>query len=293
MGEEGNPKSCDRSERKQRKKKENFLVEITGKTDEEDEASRVENNLKSNVAEIGEADVIGKEKELNLMEEGKQEELNLKKRRSQSIVKSKKKQRLLEEAAKADRCGICYLSRIPAHMDPVKLRQILSQYGEIQRIYLAPEGLVILNPEYFVNEKIVSEMVGFKIKDFQKGMWVEFTKKGVAKRVANMLNGEQIGGKKRSSFYYNLWNIKYLSKFKWDDLTAEIAYKNAVREQRLALELSAAKRERDFYLSKVEKSRALSSIEERLKKVSNNYTSSTIQGLKSLVLPNHKNTITK
>ncbi|GAY61303.1 hypothetical protein CUMW_208900, partial [Citrus unshiu] len=203
MGEEGNPKSCDRSERKQRKKKENFLVEITGKTDEEDEA-----------------------------------------------IKSKKKQRLLEEAAKADRCGICYLSRIPAHMDPVKLRQILSQ-------------------------------------------WVEFTKKGVAKRVANMLNGEQIGGKKRSSFYYNLWNIKYLSKFKWDDLTAEIAYKNAVREQRLALELSAAKRERDFYLSKVEKSRALSSIEERLKKVSNNYTSSTIQGLKSLVLPNHKNTITK
>ncbi|KAK9225099.1 hypothetical protein WN943_010140 [Citrus x changshan-huyou] len=175
MGEEGNPKSCDRSERKQRKKKENFLVEITGKTDEEDEASRVENNLKSNVAEIGEADVIGKEKE------------------------------------------------IPPHMDPVKLRQILSQ-------------------------------------------WVEFTKKGVAKRVANMLNGEQIGGKKRSSFYYNLWNIKYLSKFKWDDLTAEIAYKNAVREQRLALELSAAKRERDFYLSKVEKSRALSSIEERLKK---------------------------
>lgn len=45
------------------------------------------------------------------------------------------------------------------------------------------------------------------------------------------------------------------------------AYKNAIREQKLALELSAAKRERDFYLSKVDKSRALSSIEERLKKV--------------------------
>lgn len=45
------------------------------------------------------------------------------------------------------------------------------------------------------------------------------------------------------------------------------AYKNAIREQKLALELSAAKRERDFYLSKVDRSRALSSIEERLKKV--------------------------
>jgi hypothetical protein len=30
-----------------------------------------------------------------------------------------------------------------------------------------------------------------------------------------------LGGRKRSSFYYDLWNIKYLSKFKWDDLTAE------------------------------------------------------------------------
>ncbi|MBA0675559.1 hypothetical protein Goari_017097 [Gossypium aridum] len=88
-----------------------------------------------------------------------------------------------------------------------------------------------------------------------------------------MLNGEQIGGRKRSSFYYDIWNIKYLSKFKWDDLTEEIvdffshiAYKSAIREQKLALEISAAKRERDFYLSKVDQSRKLSSIEERMKK---------------------------
>ena len=47
------------------------------------------------------------------------------------------------------------------------------------------------------------------------------------------------------------------------------AYKNAIREQKLALEISAAKRERDFYLSKVDQARALSSIEERLKKVLN------------------------
>lgn len=56
----------------------------------------------------------------------------------QRIVKRKK--RLLKESAKANMRGICYLSRVPPHMDPLKLRQILSQYGEIQRIYLAPEG---------------------------------------------------------------------------------------------------------------------------------------------------------
>ncbi|CAK9176452.1 unnamed protein product [Ilex paraguariensis] len=172
-------------------------------------------------------------------------------------AKVKRKQRLLKEAAKADKRGVCYLSRIPPHMDHVKLRHILSQYGEIQRIYLTPE-----DPAVRVHRKRAG---GFRGQEFSEG-WVEFSKRSVAKRVAKMLNGEQIGGRKRSAFYYDLWNIKYLSKFKWDDLTEEIAYKNAIREQKLALEISAAKRERDFYLSKVDQSRALSSIEERIKK---------------------------
>ncbi|KAI3474938.1 hypothetical protein Pfo_030249 [Paulownia fortunei] len=171
--------------------------------------------------------------------------------------KDRKKKRLLKEAEKADKRGVCYLSRVPPHMDPLKLRQILSQYGEIQRLYLTPE-----DPAAQVRRK---KSGGFRGQEFSEG-WVEFTDKKVAKRVARMLNGEQIGGRKRSSFYYDLWNIKYLSKFKWDDLTEEIAYKNAIREQKLALELSAAKRERDFYLSKVDQSKALSKIEERLKK---------------------------
>ncbi|GAB4848052.1 hypothetical protein Ancab_002713 [Ancistrocladus abbreviatus] len=169
----------------------------------------------------------------------------------------KRKKKLLKEAEKADKRGVCYLSRVPPKMDPLKLRQILSQYGEIQRIYLAPE-----DPAARVQRKRAG---GFRGLGFSEG-WVEFTDKRVAKRVANLLNGEQIGGRKRSQFYYDLWNIKYLSKFKWDDLSEEIAYRNAIREQKLAMEISAAKKERDFYLSKVEQSRALSAIEERVKK---------------------------
>ncbi|KAJ7970733.1 pre-rRNA-processing protein ESF2 [Quillaja saponaria] len=171
--------------------------------------------------------------------------------------KIKRKKKLLKEAAKADKRGVCYMSRIPPHMDHVKLRHILSQYGEIQRIYLAPE-----DPTAQIHPKKARK---FRDQGFSEG-WIEFSNKVIAKRVANMLNGEQIGGKKRSSFYYDLWNIKYLSKFKWDDLTEELAYKKAIREQKLTLDISAAKRQRDFYLSKVDQSRALSSIEERLKK---------------------------
>lgn len=63
-------------------------------------------------------------------------------------LKKKKKERLLKEAAKANKRGVCYLSRIPPHMDHVKLRQILSQYGEIQRIYLAPEGDQLISLQF-------------------------------------------------------------------------------------------------------------------------------------------------
>ena len=45
------------------------------------------------------------------------------------------------------------------------------------------------------------------------------------------------------------------------------AYKSAIREQKLNMVMSAAKREKDFYLSKVEKSRAMTEIDERMKKV--------------------------
>lgn len=112
---------------------------------------------------------------------------------------------------------------------------------------------------------------------------MEFADKRVARRVADTLNGQQIGarsrvlafrsspshaslhagGPRRSAFHYDLWNIKYLSKFKWEQLTEEVAHAKAVREQRLALELSAAKRERDFYLKQVEASKAVEGAEAR------------------------------
>ncbi|PWA70604.1 pre-rRNA-processing protein ESF2 [Artemisia annua] len=129
--------------------------------------------------------------------------------------KMKRKRRLLKEAAKADMHGVCYLSRIPPRMDPLKLRQILSQHAELERIYLTPE-----DPTAHVHRKRAG---GFRGQGFTEG-WVEFTNKNVAKRVASMLNGEQI------------------------------AYKNATREQKLAMELSAAKKEREFYLAKVDQS---------------------------------------
>ena len=49
-------------------------------------------------------------------------------------------EQLAEYQAKVERTGVVYLSRIPPFMKPQKLRQLLSKHGEIDRIYLAPEG---------------------------------------------------------------------------------------------------------------------------------------------------------
>eukprot|EP00271_Cylindrocystis_brebissonii_P004892 TRINITY_DN16813_c0_g1_i1.p1 TRINITY_DN16813_c0_g1~~TRINITY_DN16813_c0_g1_i1.p1 ORF type:complete len:421 (-),score=100.46 TRINITY_DN16813_c0_g1_i1:472-1734(-) len=171
--------------------------------------------------------------------------------------KAKAKQNLKALEEKQRKRGVCYLSRVPPHMKPLKLRQLLTPFGEVLRVYLAPEDASIR-----MRRKKAGGNSG---KNFTEG-WVEFARKKVAKRVAEMLNGEPIGGKRRSAYHFDLWNITYLSKFKWDNLTEEIAYRNAVREQKLAAEISAATKERDFYLSRVDQSRAIAAMTERKKK---------------------------
>ena len=52
-----------------------------------------------------------------------------------------------------------------------------------------------------------------------------------------------------------------------NDFLFNAAYRNAVREQKQAANISAAKRERDFYLSKVDQSKAIAAMEERKNKV--------------------------
>lgn len=49
------------------------------------------------------------------------------------------------------------------------------------------------------------------IKHFVEG-WVEFVRKKDAKYIAKKLNKTQISNQKRSKFYDELWNIKYLKR---------------------------------------------------------------------------------
>jgi len=93
--------------------------------------------------------------------------------------------------------------------------------------------------------------------------WVEFKDRRIAKAVARSLNGQILGGKKRGYYHDDLWNIKYLRKFKWGHISEKLAYEKAAREQKMRTEISQAKKEANFYIENVEKSKVIDAIEKR------------------------------
>jgi len=64
----------------------------------------------------------------------------------------------------------------------------------------------------------------------------------------------------------DLWNLKYLHKFKWSHLTEKVAYERRVREQKLRVEMMQARRENAAYAEMVETGKKLDKIEERKRK---------------------------
>ncbi|KAG7662557.1 ESF2 [[Candida] subhashii] len=166
---------------------------------------------------------------------------------------------LEKEQKRIKRTGVCYLSRIPPYMKPSKLRSVLSRFGAIDRLFLKPEDSAIYHKRV--------KYGGNKKKNFTEG-WVEFVNKKDAKLCASTLNGNKLGGKKTSYYYDDIINIKYLSGFKWLDLTQQIAKENEVRQAKLALELSHQQKLNKSFINNVEKSKMITNIQKKRKQKS-------------------------
>ncbi|KAJ2101578.1 RNA-binding ATPase activator esf2, partial [Coemansia sp. S142-1] len=151
--------------------------------------------------------------------------------------------------------GVVYMSRVPPFMKPIKVRQMLQKYGDIGRIYLIEED--------DQRRKRRVKGGGNRKRQFTEG-WIEFTNKKYAKAVASMLNNTQMGGGKKHGFYHDdLWNLKYLPKFKWRHLAEQLAGERAAKEQRLETEMGQSRRELDAYLKNVERARKIGGIKAR------------------------------
>ncbi|OMJ16567.1 Pre-rRNA-processing protein esf2 [Smittium culicis] len=58
-----------------------------------------------------------------------------------------------------------------------------------------------------------------------------------------------------------LWNLKYLPKFKWRNLTDQLAFERTEREYRLRNEMAQARSEANEFINKIEKSKMVKGME--------------------------------
>ncbi|KAG9045846.1 RNA-binding ATPase activator esf2 [Tulasnella sp. UAMH 9824] len=166
----------------------------------------------------------------------------------EKILKPLTPEALAAFEAAQKRAGIIYISRIPPGMRPQKLRHIMSGYGEVGRIYMAFEDPKSAHERRkHTNSKVTRANEG----------WVEFTDKRVARSVADMLNGQSVGGKRGDRYKDDVWTMKYLPKFKWNMLTDQLRHDKAVRTARLRIELSRSTREQEDYLKQVSLAKTL------------------------------------
>lgn len=147
--------------------------------------------------------------------------------------------------------GVVYFSSIPPYMKPAKMRQILSRFGEVDRLFLKREDEQ--------KHKRRTRGGGNKKVMYEEG-WAEFIRKRDAKLCADTLNGNIIGGKKGSFYHDDILNVKYLPGFKWTDLTEQIARENDIRQSKLEIEISQANKMNAEFAKNIEKSKMLENI---------------------------------
>ena len=151
-----------------------------------------------------------------------------------------------KEKVRKRKTGVVYLSRIPPFMKPPTVRQLLTPYGIITKLFLTPEP----QAHYLARKK----NHGNKKRSFLDG-WVEFASKKHAKACAETINGELVGGKKGGWYHDDIWNAKYLKGFKWDDLMEGVRSEERAREERMRVEIRRETRERKAFLENVEQSK--------------------------------------
>ncbi|KAF2447870.1 hypothetical protein P171DRAFT_429472 [Karstenula rhodostoma CBS 690.94] len=162
----------------------------------------------------------------------------------------------LPSKPKKDKSGVIYLSRIPPFMKPTVLRSLLTPYGAVGRVFMTPE------PSASRTQRLRTG--GTRRKLFLDG-WVEFLSKKDAKFVAENLNAQTMGGKKRGRWHDEVWNVKYLSGVKWAHLVEQIQNENAERTARLRVEIAKGKKENERFLENVERGKMLGGMEAKRK----------------------------
>ncbi|KAJ5497347.1 Nucleotide-binding alpha-beta plait [Penicillium fimorum] len=150
------------------------------------------------------------------------------------------------KAPKKTRSGVIYFSSLPPYLKPFALKAMLEKrgFGDITKIFLAP-----LLPSAAGNRNRSN-----KRKLYTEG-WIEFRSKKTAKICAETLNATIVGGLKSSWYHDDVWNIKYLSRFTWDDLMQSVQRERSERESKRKIADAREAKEAKLFIEGVESGR--------------------------------------
>lgn len=87
----------------------------------------------------------------------------------------------------------------------------------------------------------------------------------MAKLAALTLNSQKMVNKKHNFYSEDVWNIKYLPKFKWYHLTERLAHEERMKKEKLKMELEQEKKIEGFYEENIFKSKKIQKIIENKK----------------------------
>lgn len=135
--------------------------------------------------------------------------------------------------------GVVYISRLPPGASAHQLRSLLAPYGEIGRIWIEM-------PESITRDRSLTKT---KLKKLSRGVakegWVEFLRAKKAWKAARLLHCQPMGA---GRYRHDLWNIKYLKDFSWNDLVNQHLHRGKMREARLRQSIARAKQEANQFL---------------------------------------------
>ena len=160
--------------------------------------------------------------------------------------KRRRKEDSQNRRKKKNRPGVVYISRLPPSISTAKVRHLLSCVGPVGRYFFARES---------DESRAKRKRGGGNSRRHHTEGWVEFLSKSDAKRAAEMLNCKPMVGSKRSYFHDDLWNLKYLSGFRWEHLLEKAEHEKLVRQKRMMMEIRAVRRDANDYVARVERSR--------------------------------------
>lgn len=167
-------------------------------------------------------------------------------RNASSAVTSRKRSR---------RAGVVYLSRVPPGLDVGIVRSILGRCGSLGRVWLRAESSETVS---------VRRSLGGRRRSGYSDGWVEFLRSKDAAAAVELLNGQPMtGATRRGKFENDLWCLKLLNGFLWEDLVEEVCGTRRERILRVKSEVAAARRERAFVEQRAELSKMIARKEQK------------------------------